>query len=241
MKAFNFIFLLLFLALPLVAAQQETFQFNKQFDLKRGCFNEGFFCNANFVCNITLIYPNGNILINNQLMTIQGSFRNITISQSQNNQLGIIEAITSCNNGTDAGGDTFEIEITGDGLPSQVFPTQFSIILLGFLLIAGGSFNDRFNLLKVAGSILIMVMGVLTLYPGYSFINYSNLMGQTMGVIFIALGFYFMIEHNFSRDSQSDHFNQYHKDEEKIVRGDKDVLDTSDNFNEEVDDGRIHN
>ncbi len=53
-----------------------------------------------------------------------------------------------------------------------------------------------------------MVSGVLTLFPGYGFINHSTLMGQLLGTIGIGLGFYFMIEDSFSKDEQDEWYTQ---------------------------------
>ena len=193
-KLFSILIITLVLIFPIISAAVEdseelSFQHNKEFDLKRACADSGFFCGASVSCNISLIYPDGTTLKDNVEMTTTSTYRNITVSQPLNNQLGYIQAIQSCNNVTDADMDTFKIAITGDGKPPQVFPTQFSIILLGFLLIGAGIINDRIRLFKHAGSMLILVMGVLTLYPGYSFINWSTLMGKALGFIFIGLGY----------------------------------------------------
>lgn len=210
-----FIFLLISFLLVTTSSAQEliseqipSFQFNTEFDLKRPCFNGGFFCDATFVCNITLVSPNGNLLADNVLMTNQGSYRNVTVSQVSNNQLGFVHAFESCNNVTLAGPDTFTIAITGDGEPFQKFPQQFFIIILAFLMISFGMMNDQLRLFKNVGAIILMIMGVITLFPGYSFINYSNLIGLTLGVSFIGMGFYFMINDAFSRDVQADSYDQ---------------------------------
>ncbi len=201
------LFIILFLTLPLVSALKDpTFQFNRQFDLKRPCFDGGFFCDSGFECNITLIYPDGNLLVNNQVMTNKFSFRNITILNTNNNQLGIIEAIESCNNVTSAGPDTFEVVITADGNEFQAFPNQFFIIIIGLIMVGGGFVTERLRLFKYLGSILLIIIGIITLYPGYNFINYSTLLGKTLGFILIGLGFYFWIEDSFSRDKQEEGF-----------------------------------
>lgn len=196
-----------------VSAQQTldqqipSFQFNTDFDLKRACFNNGFFCETSYVCNITLIHPNGELLVDNQIMGDQGSYRNISVAQASNNQLGFIQGIESCSNVTNAGPDTFTIAITGDGEPFQDFPQQFFIIIFAFALIVLGIIQERLRLFKHMGSILMMIMGVITLYPGYSFINYTSLLGQALGFILIGLGFYFLIEDSFSRTKQEDKFD----------------------------------
>ena len=198
-------FLFLFLILPLAIAQEDpTFQFNKEFDLKRACSDSGFFCDSTYECNITLIYPDGNLLANNQVMTNNVSFRNITILQSDNNQLGIIEAIESCNNVTRAGQKTFDVVITADGKSFQAFPNEFFIIILALVMVGAGFVTERLRMFKHLGAILLMISGVITLYPGYNFINYSTLLGQSLGAILIGLGFYFLIEDSFSRDKQEE-------------------------------------
>jgi len=207
---FIFSFLFIFLALPLVISQEDpTFQFNKEFDLKRPCSDNGFFCGAGYVCNITLIYPDGGLLVNNQIMTNQGSFRNITVLQPNNSQMGFIEGIESCNNVSLAGLNTFEIAITADGKKFQAFPNQFFIIILGLLMIGGGLAAERLRMFKHLGSILLIIMGIITLFPGYNFINYSTLLGKTVGFILIGLGFYFWIEDSFSRNVHEEGFNDW--------------------------------
>ncbi len=210
---FLFFFLFLLIGSPLIAAEETetnpSFQFNRQINLIRACSNTGFFCDSNFVCNITISYPlNGAILINNQRMGDQGSFRNITINQTANNILGTLKAIQSCDNGTAAGLQTFDIDITADGNPFQAFPNEFFFIIISILLVALGLFNERLRLFKYMGGLLMMVTGVITLYPGYNFINYSTLLGLAIGSILIGLGFYFLIEDSFSRDKQEDHYDQ---------------------------------
>lgn len=204
------LFIFLILALPIISAQDEdpTFQFNREFDLKRVCSDGGFFCGSDFECNITLVYPNGNILINNQVMTNQISFRNITINQSLNNQLGFIKAMESCNNVSSAGLETFDVAITADGKKFQIFPIQIVLIIIGLIMICVGITLDRLRLFKHLGSMFIMVMGVVTLYPGYSFINYSTLIGKVLGFTLVGIGFYFLIEDSFSRDKQEETYDQ---------------------------------
>ena len=206
-KTIGFTFLFIILVLPLLPAQDPTFQFNKQFDLKRPCSDRGFFCNGNFECNITLINPVGDVIISNQVMTNNVSYRNITVPQVLNNQLGIITATESCNNVTNAGLKTFDVAITADGKEFQAFPNQFVILILALLFVAVGTFNDRLRLFKHLGSILLIIIGIITLYPGYNFINWTTLLGKGLGFVLIGLGFYFFIEDSFSRDKQEEYYD----------------------------------
>lgn len=215
MKKVILILLMGIFLINLVSAENPTFQVNTEFDLKRGCSNNGFFCDSVFICNITIISPDGSLLRDNIVMTDSESYRNITLTPGQNNQLGFMKAIESCNNGTVGGFDSFEISITADGKPFQQFPTQFAIIILGFLLIGTGFFTERLRVFKYMGGILLMVMGVITLYPGYSFINWTTLTGKVLGFIAVGMGFYFLIEDSFSRTSQEERYYQDQGDTEE--------------------------
>lgn len=199
------------LLISLVSAIDPVFQVNKEFDLKRACSDNGFFCGNDFTCNITLISPDGTLITNNTIMTDQISFRNITVTQVQNDELGIIKAIEGCNNVTLAGLDTFDIFITADGKPFQQFPIQFVVIILSLILVGVGLIQGRLRMFKHIGSMLMLIMGVITLFPGYSFINWTTLMGKGMGFGLIGLGMFFLIEDAFSRDEQDEHFEQKHK------------------------------
>lgn len=216
---FIFLFILVFLVSTVYAQQTleeqiPSFQFNTEFDLKRACFNNGFFCDSSFTCNITLISPNGEVMINNLETSNQDSYRNITVSQTLNDQLGFVQAIESCSNSTNAGPDTFTIAITGDGKPFQQFPQQFFIIILALTLVVIGLTQEKLRMFKHMGGILMMIMGVITIYPGYSFINYTTLLGKGLGFILVGLGFYFLIEDSFSRNKQEDSFDSQPKDDD---------------------------
>jgi len=205
----------MFLVSFVVAEEDPTFQVNQEFDLKRGCSNNGFFCDSSFICNATLIYPDGTILKDNVEMTHTNTYKNITVTQSQNNQLGFIKTLIGCNNVTWAGQEEFDIAITADGKKFQNIPIQLLIVAFGFILIGTGFVTERLRMFKHMGSILLMVMGVITLFPGYSFINHTTLVGLALGSIFIGIGGYFLIEGSFSRTRQDERFDQPQGEEEE--------------------------
>ncbi len=187
-----------------------TFRFNQQLDLNRACFNNASYCSTLAVCNITIIYPDGEILVNDQTMTNQYSFHNISVINTDIDQLGRHQASMVCCDPANSlcGSDTFVIDITGDGFLPTTFPTQLSVLILGFGLITLSIFSDKLRLFKVVGGIMVMVMGAITLYPGWSNFNYSNIQGQLIGVSSIGLGFYFMVQDALSFDTQVSSFEQ---------------------------------
>ena len=110
-------------------------------------------------------------------------------------------------------GWAYTFYVTADGKPFQQFPQQFYIVSLGLILIFLSFFFERLRMFKHLGSIVLMVMGVLTLSPGYSFINWTTLFGKTIGFSFIGLGFYFLIEDSFSRGKQDNRYTQEVEDD----------------------------
>ena len=206
---FLLLFLIFLIGIPFISASDTIyFQVNTEFDLKRPCFNNGTYCPISSTCNITISHPDGSLMITDTDMTADTSFFNITITQEQNDALGIHRGTMVCCDVGDCGFDTFNIEITADGFQARQVPFQFLVVILGFVLIGVGLIQERLRILKHAGSMLVFIMGVLTLYPGYSFINWTTLMGKALGFIFIGLGGCFFIEDSFSRDKQVDYYDQ---------------------------------
>lgn len=159
--------------------------------------------------NITsVLSPISRELIGNFEMTRTGSIYNFTLSSGNITAMGeyLVNGIG------DLGGTNtvwnYNFFITADGNPFEAFPNQFAVILLGFILIMFGLFKERFNLLKHMGAIMLMIMGVLTLYPGYNFINHTTLFGLALGSILVGIGFYFLIEDSFSRGEQEKTYDQ---------------------------------
>ena len=200
--------------ISLVSSANPTFQVNTAYDLKRSCSNEGFFCGSSFECNITITYPTGDLVKNNILMTDQNSFYNVSVNSTENNLLGEHPVIMSCNNGTNAGLDNFIIDITADGKPFRKFPMEFMVIIFGFLLVGVGSFFDEIKLFQSIGSMILIVMGVVTLFPGYSFINWDTLTGKALGFGMMGIGFYFLLGDSFSRDKQEEFYEGGGEDED---------------------------
>jgi len=205
---FLFLFFIFLIGIPFISAADFTFQVNEQFNLRIPCFNNGTYCSGAAVCNSTILYPDGDLMITDADMTAENSFFNITITKEQNNVLGEHSIIMVCCEAGDCGSNTHTLEITADGFQARQIPFQFLVVVFGFLLIGLGLMQEKLRIFKHSGAMLVLIMGVLTLYPGYSFINWTTLLGKALGVIFIGLGFYFLIEGAFSRERQVDHFNQ---------------------------------
>ncbi len=93
----------------------------------------------------------------------------------------------------------------------KVFPIEFSIIFFALVLIIFGLSKERYRVLQVTGGLIWMIMGILTLFPGYNLINWTTLTGKVLGFILIGIGFYISVEPAFSRDEQNEYFEQGNK------------------------------
>ena len=168
--------------------------------------------NSSTDCNYHLFSNTGALIINQQEMVFDtfGLDYEISINQGNFTRLGEYSYLIVCNDTSNNLGGLVSVgmELTADGKPSQPFPIQFSLILFSFFLITVGLVKERFRFFQYMGSILMMILGVLTLFPGYSFLNWSTLTGLALGTILIGMGFYFMLEPAFSREEQEEHFEQ---------------------------------
>ena len=196
-------FFISFASADLVFKQRETV------DIKIVCINAGF-CTTAAQCNVSIFSPTEIVLLDGVEATQSASlaFHNITLNSTQTSQLGTYRVGGFCKDGSVTQVVDFDFDVTANGEPFQNFPTAFVIIILGIVFVILGFFKERLKLFKHLGSIVLMVMGVLTLFPGYSFINWTTLTGKVMGFSLIALGFYFLIEDAFSRDEQDERFTQ---------------------------------
>ncbi len=186
-----------------------TFQQNEEVDIRIVCINAGF-CSSTTDCNVSVFAPDQTTLLSGiqATATVNLASYNITLNSAQTSQFGEYSVGGFCLDGSVTNVIDFTFDITADGKPFEAFPNQFAIILLGFILIMFGLFNERYTLMKSMGSLILMVMGVITLFPGYNFINHTTLFGLAFGSSLIAIGFWFLIEDAFSRTSQEERFNQ---------------------------------
>ncbi len=193
-----------------------TFKQNNPIDLKIVCINAGF-CTSTSQCNASIFSPNEVVLLSGVQGTIASNlaFHNFTLPASNTSDLGQYRVGGFCIDGSVTSLIDFNFDVTADGNPFEAFPNQFALIFFGFLLIAFGILNERYTLMKSMGSLILMVMGVLTLFPGYNFINHTTLFGLVLGSTLFAIGFWFFIEDSFSRTTQEERFDQDQGDSEE--------------------------
>lgn len=123
------IFILVFIFL-IGIANAETYQYNNSIEFKKLCLNNGTYCGASAICNVTILYPNSSTLINNQKMTNAISYHNITLSPLTTN--GEYTYFLTCTDSGRSAGESGIFSITGSG---KEVTTSLSILYIFIYLL----------------------------------------------------------------------------------------------------------
>lgn len=185
-----FVFLFLFLVVPLSSAQTIDFTFKQggDIELTRPCFSNGTYCSSSTTCNVTIQSPSGDVVIDNQQMTNQGAFYNLSLIGLAWDR-GIYFNSMVCHDsavGLD-GSDTFFFQITPSG---EADNSLQNLILLGFgfLIIIGTlsiGFSKNDPTLVLIGGIVTILLGLYVLLNGISIYRTDFTRNISMVVIFI--------------------------------------------------------
>lgn len=160
-------------------------------DIKFPCRAGGNICDTSYYCNATVYTANGNRVINNLPTTRNSADYNITLINNYTNEFGFYRVEATCSNNILNGSNTYFIEVTADGKPSVPFPFVYALILLALLFVILNRYVSnlfKLNVFSIFAGTLFLISGVLTLYPGFNYVNWSNLEGMTFGIIFIGVG-----------------------------------------------------
>jgi len=156
-----------------IASAQFVYQQGEIIDLKIPCFMNDTYCDANVYCNITILKPNTETLVDNKLMTRQSSYYNYTLTSA--NDTGIYQGTMVCKSATLNGKSSFDFKITPSG---EDLTTAQGGLAIGLLLsIVGLAFFfgliamkliDYDNLFPIAlfFMILAIIISVYALYLG---------------------------------------------------------------------------
>lgn len=153
------------------------------------CTNSNGICASAYTCNVTQINPDGELIV--QGVNAVKNYNDYNVSLSGNTKFGVYTLDIICNNGTANQLDTYYYEVTADGNPFRSLPQVLAIALFGLLLLIGTNIykvDMKTDIFKIFGAMLLIIAGIITLYPGFNYINYSNLEGLGLGVILIGVG-----------------------------------------------------
>lgn len=171
----------------LVIAQDFTYKAGDTIDIKRNCFNNGTYCSASAVCNLTIIRPDTSVLLNNQPMTNQFSFYNYTLQSSDTWTSGFYQSTMVCNDGGLKGKDEFTLQITPSGNSGTANIVFFIFLILIFYGLNLVGFFGRNETVTILGGMALMFLGVYMINNGV--IIYRDTLTLYFSYVTIGWGF----------------------------------------------------
>lgn len=185
MKKILMILLVSIFLIGLASASLGTYQ---QFD----CVQIKTILNSSWVNISSLSFPNSSVGLSNVAMT--KSAQTFTYNFCSTDLLGVYVY-----DYYDDKGDVYvnDFNVTQNGRADTDFPLELVFLFAGIIMIGASYLNRRLRIFKILGALLVSTIGVLTIYPGYMGLNYTNLFGLTIGIISIGIGAYFLIEDLF--------------------------------------------
>lgn len=202
-KILLFSIFLILLALPLITSQ--TYQQNKELDLKIPFEVNGSIASASAWCNVSVNYPNGSYLKQNASMTNlnNGDF-NITLSGAELINLGEYDWRAFCCDGSDcaAGYGSFEITPSGsDTISSGEGMTLLlsigSIVIFAVLLFIFSfkvpSFPAKVIFMGLSLTFFIVVLLFSMISLGQILGGYSALIESYSSFFWVALFLFFLV------------------------------------------------
>jgi len=126
---------IIFLLIPLINGL--AFEKDTDIILRVPCINDGAPCSGSATCNITVVYPNGSIMVNNQLMTNNGAYHSYSLPDNSTTSWELFRAPVYCIDGSENGDNTITFYITENGKepPEGITVIFFGIIFI--IIIAG--------------------------------------------------------------------------------------------------------
>ena len=153
------------------AETNQIFKQNSAGEVKFICqdYDSGY-CTSAVACNITVVNPNGTVIINNDLAGYKGSYYGYTLTTNHNKYLGTYISTVTCISGANKRVSSFNylVTSTGDnqGLSSDIWRLSIILILLivaGIFCFTANSFDSKRYIVKSGlfiGGLLVAVIAV---------------------------------------------------------------------------------
>jgi hypothetical protein len=190
---FSLLLLLALLVIPLATAQQLVFKQATEVDLKVPVFFNGTIADGTATCNITIFEPDGDTLINNQLMTNQNVFHNYTLTAGQTTNVGEHETSVFCSQGSNNGFSTFNYLISPSGTDDNSIG-QIILLTFGVMFSAGFiwfGFNRGDPIFALFGGLALVSVSLYTLLNGVAV--YRNELTEGISLLVMGVASYVSI------------------------------------------------
>lgn len=220
-KTFLLIFFLIFCSLYVYGADL-YFKKDMVMDLKIGCYKDGGNCDSTVGCNITIIYPNGSVFINNGAMDYNPSYYSYQIAAT--NITGEYNNYMVCTDNVTSTYSLFSFEVNNKGNSEQPSFMNALLILIPLVLgiiciFATFSLGEDHPILKV----LLLLFSLTTFFMSISIaminIGYYNTFDSlidTLGLWIYVFGtIYFLIIVYFILYAISKLMSMFSSDKEK--------------------------
>jgi len=126
------VFLMIFLSFNIVSSV--TIEFNarqgENINIFEKCSVNGFPCDSNYRCNITIRNPNEKVIILNKGMTRNDTIYNFTLNTSQIKDIGTFQYISYCTNGELNGTSEKYFKVTPSGEDLDISKSIIYVIVL---------------------------------------------------------------------------------------------------------------
>lgn len=173
------------------ASTYEVFKAGDTIDLKGSCIIAGDYCDNTAECYLTVNYPNGDLLVNNVLMTNNDNYHNYTLPNTL--VTGVYTTLQKCCEGAFCGTTDDIFEISSTGVQQRAVGTNTTLIVLGILscIVIGIGFYLNNPYFGFIGGILMMLLGVYTMIYGFN--NTTDIYTRGVAGVLIGLGLFFSI------------------------------------------------
>jgi len=181
----KFLLLLAFAFIFTIAnAQANTlFKLNDAADFKLPCVNNNTYCSVSAVCNVTVLYPNSTIFINNKPMQNQTSFFNYSFITNQLSTVGNYAYTQVCNDGANIYASS-SFTVTPNGKASATDFMQVFIYLM-FILASIGIFCTLILTIVKLAVAEETIFGVLITWSFYILLLIANFLSGYLTDTFI--------------------------------------------------------
>jgi len=190
-----YIFFIIVLMLPLVSASSLIYRKNTDIPIIIPCFDaDNNYCDLSYGCNVTIVAPNNQVLVNNAAMTYNSAFFNYTFSKSLNTLSGQYMVSSVCTNTTFSGYSIFYFESNESGLFSNdwTFILAVGIIIFLFLFAASLVNAEQHPVLQIMLFVCAFLNAIII--PAFFMISNSKILFYKLFMFFLVIfGGYLLI------------------------------------------------